>query len=343
MTESGLKKDNVTDRVRAKLLRGNYKDYAQIAREEGTTASFVAKQAYLLKKEGKIDGDRRSTNGKEEQGSTGTVLAIPVDREKIDANRIKAYRLMGIPEADLAIMEAAHTDLAGLKKMREEARALRHDKLAEQIAKEFKTTPELNNFIAFYRAVLKTGVSQEQYEHVMTNVSESFTLEQQIHEQTNQVTDLDDKSSGVNLKLQNANIELGKKTKKNEELSSTNKRLEDRNNELRLYFRNIGEGKEGFEEVNQLVRQAFDRLFGNDPRWKLVIKAVAIAAARYPDEFKEWAIHTVAGDDEYIMENAERLVAPLVEAQMVLRKELEIEATEAQRRKILESAISDQQ
>src|SRR5436853_3541052 len=341
MTEPGIKKDNVTERVRAKLLRGNYKDYAQVAREEGTTAPFVAKQAYLLKREGKIDGDRRSTNEKEEQGSNGTVLAIPVDREKIDANRIKAYRLMGIPEADLAIMEAAHTDLAGLKKMREEARALRHDKLAEQIAKEFKTTAELNNFIAFYRAVLKTGLSQEQYEDVITNVSESFTLEQQIYEQTNKVTDLDDKCSGVNLKLQNTNIELGKKTKKNEELSSANKRLEDRNNELQLYFRNIGEGNEGFEEVNQLVRQASDRLFGNNVRWQLVIRAVAIGAAKYPDEFKEWAMHTLAGDNEYIRENAERLAAPIFEAQMVLREELEIEATEALRRKILESGRSE--
>jgi hypothetical protein len=325
----------VTERVDARLVRRNFEDYAQIAREEGTSPEFVAKRAHDLKKDGKISGDRR--NSKQRQQANNNEMPAAELSDKVFSERMKAYKLLNIPAEDLEIMEQARTDIHGLIKMRQDARALRHDKLAEEVSNQFKNLTELRDFVAFHGSVRSRGVTRADYESVMSMTSESLSLDKYISKHRTIAQALKEETSDRIAQKEEASRNLCSLKDIIKALGPAVDKLELKYNQMLQAFRSIGEGKEYRQEVSELVCREYGKILDGDAKWRLLVQIVFLVSSRFPAEFQELAQALSVNDIAYVNANAERLYPPLLEAYSMFRREMEREATEALRRQILDS------
>jgi hypothetical protein len=329
-----LENTNVTERVNARLVRGDYDDYAQIAREEGTSDKLVAKQAYILKKDGRLVGDRRSLRVRQQTRDDGMSNDILFDQKH--EQLIQAYRMMGLPEEDVKIMEAGHFGLPALKKLREDARALRHDKLSEEVAKEFTTLRELTDFKKFYRTCRTDGVDSQQYDHVMANVSESLTLEDRLEQQRLEIVSNSEILNGQSrILVQNERLE-----NENSGLVKSNSYLQRKNANIEQFFNDVGEGKRRSAEISKIVSQEYDKLLSSNIKWKILIDSLYVVAGGHLETFLDFARALRANDLNYINAHGDTFGKIILETQERFRIELERIATEAARTEIAQSLRS---
>ena len=341
-------KRSVTDRVNDRLVAGNYESYSQIAREEGTTEDFVSKRAHELRKQGKLVGDRRSRARQSGIGEDDIgIMAEPLT-DKIFEQRMAAYRMMGVPEADIKTMEAGRFDLAGLRKAKEQARLLKYDRRIEELVKAFPNLPALNDFIGFYNDVHNSGVRHSQYTAVMTNVRQSMTLDDKLEEQRSEMEENAEKmDNALNLIThyqENAKT-LSSKCKDLENKIAYYEprvsRLETSKKELDQYFMEIAQGKRYGEEIRSIVSDENDKLFREITKWKMIFGIAYAVACKYPDRFQAMSEAFRSNDTGNMNANASLYGQLFHEADHLLKMELDSRGIQIVGRKLADQYVSD--
>lgn len=305
-------KRSATERVDERLIKGDFNDYSQLARDEDTTPEFVAKRAHYLKKDGKLAGDRRTSRTKPEGVSDVKPDAgNAVIDDKIHMQRMEAYRLAGVPEEDIAIMDAGHLDLNGLKKLREDARALRHDKKAEQLAKEFRTMGELEDFTKFYHAATKNGTTQHQYDELMAGVREGQTLLEHIE----QIRVADDAYIRRHAEYMQLSDEMTKMREEQKTMIDMTTKMEERKSAVEQFFKDVREGKQHSESIEKIVSAAVETVLAGNEKWKILVAASCKVLTKYPRECMLMDEAFATGETDRVEENKMRVGLVILEAQ----------------------------